>query len=655
MNNSLARCYHNNNFKVVNTPNTITLEYYQSIYTHCKQRFNIQNGIEIFKKLVYQYIENHINNYLFGNYNISEVRSNLYNNLVHYSQLETEDLNSETLATYFQELNFNIIKYCEEKYPVQSKYSLDFESKTETSNKDKQKVKQYSRTTPNTPILPKTTVKHLQTSEQGTSAKLPLSITPFPILLAQPQTPNLPLNCFSRLEDFQSPKNPTQQQKPISTSTNIIDYLQENKSNHLENLESKETESEQEETTENKEEMATAYIAKIPEFTGKDNNTSPQKWLDKVQKAGDANGWTAAKMLKAIPYFLQGTAGEWFENLEELFDNWQAFKDAFLQQFTDNNTSITLHNCFHNIKQETSETILDQFIAGLKDKLIKKVYSYTPADLATAIRHAKNYEMAIKEANHTKLTNSQRRLKATLQTNNNKDINSHNNTTKTILNHHPTTNLKIDTENEIVRNYKETNKTGVISITIHHNNLITNLHYQLIIHQDHKIKTQQYQQSLPIQQYQIPSTQQYQVPARRLVQHNQFTPQNQFNFQQTALFKDEATAPKSNSSNNTILSTQIAQNANLLDIFPLEFKANKLLFLLSNATANEQKAITAIPAQTAIVTTDGMKKTLVEEIDNFSFTIDGITIPVKVLVMNAPQYQALIENNWLFKANANLD
>ncbi|KAG9301942.1 hypothetical protein G9A89_020986 [Geosiphon pyriformis] len=131
--------------------------------------------------------------------------------------------------------------------------------------------------------------------------------------------------------------------------------------------------------------MATAYIAKIPEFT------------------------------------------------EEPFENWQAFKDAFLQQFTDNNTFITLCNCFRNIKQETSETvmtylgrfnkllrqirqletnnyysdaqILDQFIAGLKDKLIKKVHLHALADLATAIRHAKSYEMAIEKANHTKLVN----------------------------------------------------------------------------------------------------------------------------------------------------------------------------------------------------------------------------------------------------------
>ncbi|KAG9305106.1 hypothetical protein G9A89_007746 [Geosiphon pyriformis] len=108
-------------------------------------------------------------------------------------------------------------------------------------------MKQYSKTTPNTPILPKTTAKYLQTPEQKTS------------------------------------------QEPISISTNIIDYLQENKSNLLENLKSEETESKPEETIKNKKKMATTYIAKIPEFTGQDNDTSLQKWLDKIQKAGDAN------------------------------------------------------------------------------------------------------------------------------------------------------------------------------------------------------------------------------------------------------------------------------------------------------------------------------------------------------------------------------
>ncbi|KAG9303518.1 hypothetical protein G9A89_018414 [Geosiphon pyriformis] len=303
---------------MVTTPDTATLEYYQSIYTHCKQRFNIPEGIEVVKK--------------------------------------------------------------------SSKYSFDFESETETSNKGKQRLKQYSKTTPNTSTLQKTLAKHLQTPEQGT-------------------------------KDFQLPRNSTQQQEPISTSANIINYLQENESNHSESLKSEEIELKPEKITENEKEMATAYIAKIPEFTGEDNDTSPQEWLDKVQKAGNANG----------------TAEKWFENLEEPFENWQAFKDAFLQQFTDNNISITLRNHFCNIKQETSETVitylgrfnkllrriqqletndyysdaqvLDQFIAGLKDKLIKKVRSHAPADLTTAIRHAKSYEMAMKEVNHTKLVN----------------------------------------------------------------------------------------------------------------------------------------------------------------------------------------------------------------------------------------------------------
>ncbi|KAG9284594.1 hypothetical protein G9A89_004636 [Geosiphon pyriformis] len=519
------------------------------------------------------------------------------------------DLNSETLATYFQELNYNIIKYCEEKYPVQSKYSLDFESETETSNKGKQKVKQHAKTTPNTPILSKTTAKHLQTPEQGT-------------------------------KDFQLPRNPTQQQEPISTSTNIIEYLQENESDHSENLESEETESEQEETTENKKKMATAYIAKIPEFTGEDN--------DIIQKAGDANSWIAARMLKAIPYFLQGTAEKWFEILEELFENWQAFKN---------------------------------FIAELKDKLIKKVCPHAPADLTTAIRHAKSYEMAIEEANHTKLVNFAIRETSSAAE---KKIDQL---------------TKKNTENKIVGNYKETNKTGVINIILYYNNLITNLYYQSIIHQDHKIKTtpqnqlQSNNNRINPNNQLVPRNSGQQRPNYYHTQPSYLTIPEESDFQQTALSESEVVVPRSNPFNHTIPPTQIAQNANLSNIFPFEFEANESPFLLSNTAVNEQKAITAIyteatvegklihlildsglarsiityqliqqlkqnidrPAQTVIVTVDGMKKTPVGEIDNFPFTIDEITIPVKVLVMDALQYQALVRNNWLLKANANLN
>ncbi|KAG9287377.1 hypothetical protein G9A89_023749 [Geosiphon pyriformis] len=154
-------------------------------------------------------------------------------------------------------------------------------------------------------------------------------------------------------------------------------------------------------------------------------------------------------------------------------------------------------------------------------------------------------------------------------------------------------------------------------------------------------------------------------------------------FHHTALSEDRAAAQQQQNSSytsTTIPPARIAENANLSDIFSFEFEANKSLFLLSNAAANEQKAIMAMyteaevkgktirlildsgsagsiityqlmqqlkrnvdrPAQTVIITANDMKKTPVGEIDNFPFTLNGITIPIKVLVIDAPQYQALV-------------
>ncbi|KAG9298963.1 hypothetical protein G9A89_020276 [Geosiphon pyriformis] len=103
------------------------------------------------------------------------------------------------------------------------------------------------------------------------------------------------------------------------------------------------------------------------------------------------------------------------------------------------------------------------------------------------------------------------------------------------------------------------------------------------------------------------------------------------NFQQTAFSKGEVAAPTSNPFNNTISPAQIAQNANLLDIFPFEFEANKSPFLLSNAAVNKQKAITAMYTEA---------------------TVEGKPIQ---LILNSGSAGTLVENNWLLKANANLD
>ncbi|KAG9304434.1 hypothetical protein G9A89_019996 [Geosiphon pyriformis] len=58
---------------------------------------------------------------------------------------------------------------------------------------------------------------------------------------------------------------------------------------------------------------------------------------------------------------------------------------------------------------------------------------------------------------------------------------------------------------------------------------------------------------------------------------------------------------------------------------------------------------------TRIITADGVTKTLIGEIDDFPIEVNGIIVPIKVLVMKATQYQALVGNNWLSKTNATLD
>ncbi|KAG9292779.1 hypothetical protein G9A89_006340 [Geosiphon pyriformis] len=660
-----------NNFKVATTPDATTLEYYQSIYTHCKQRFNISDGIEVVKKSVYQYIENHINNYFFGNYNILEVRSNFYNNLVHYSQLETEDLNSKTLATYFQELNFNIIKYCEETYPVQFQYSIDFESETETSNKSKQKLKQYSKTTPNILILPKTTAKHLQTPEQRTSSKLPLIITPFSTSLAQAQTPNSPLNRFARLKDFTSPRSPTRQQELLQTSSNLLDFLAENRSKHSKTAVNEENNSEisEEESinSENKKDKMTAYIAKIPEFNGENIKTSPQEWLDQITKAGDANGWNTARMLKTISYFFKGTTGKWFENLTTSFNDWTVFKTAFLEQFTDNNTSITLRNCFRNIKQEPFES----------NKLIKKVHPHAPENLNSAIQHAKRYEMAIEEANHTKLVN------LVIGETSSAAEEKIDQLAKKVENYFT------NQQQQQPQRYQPPQRWNQNNFTSPSNNQPQSCHYSYYLPRPQYQSNYYQPASQPIQQqYQQPPTQHYQFSEIQLNQNPpiiilnlailQYLNNRIFtilHFRKIELQHDNKTLPilLPQSHQPELLKTPTFQTYSLLSLKQITITAmyteaeveGKAIYLIldSRSAGNiltyqlmqQLKRNVDQPAQTVIITADGMKKTPVGEIDNFLFTLDGITIPVKVLVMNTPQYQALVRNDWLQKANANLN
>ncbi|KAG9293072.1 hypothetical protein G9A89_016434 [Geosiphon pyriformis] len=146
-----------------------------------------------------------------------------------------------------------------------------------------------------------------------------------------------------------------------------------------------------------------------------------------MEKAITANGWNNARAIQAIPYFLQDTANSWYQSLVNKLQDFNTFKLAFLQYFSNNNSINQLANTFTTIKQGENEAvttylghfyrnlhqiqtiqadyftapqILNQFIRGLCSSILQHVCSMHPADLQVVITNARDFEAVKLETNH---------------------------------------------------------------------------------------------------------------------------------------------------------------------------------------------------------------------------------------------------------------
>ncbi|KAG9302410.1 hypothetical protein G9A89_011460 [Geosiphon pyriformis] len=124
--------------------------------------------------------------------------------------------------------------------------------------------------------------------------------------------------------------------------------------------------------------------------------------------------------------------------------------------------------------------------------------------------------------------------------------------------------------------------------------------------------------------------------------------------------------PKQITSSNIPPAT-ITNDELLTTIFLFEFKELSQTPLFSEAML-KKKPITAIytnakvdghqvdcVVSAKIITTDGATKMPIGEINKFPFKINSLITSIKVLVIEATQYQALVNNDWLSKTNAILD
>ncbi|KAG9284301.1 hypothetical protein G9A89_002111 [Geosiphon pyriformis] len=195
-----------------------------------------------------------------------------------------------------------------------------------------------------------------------------------------------------------------------------------------------------------------------------------------------------------------------------------------------------------------------------------------------------------------------------------------------------------------------------------------------------------YTQPLPQNYYQPP-------PMTQAIPHHQTSPYS-LSRPQAIDYNQRWRNPNNNQqTKSNIPPVTITKDTTLATIFPFDINNLNTHSLFSGAAINQDKPIMALytdakvrridiklildsgsagsiitkqfmdqlghqvdcVATAQIITADENTKTPIEEIDNFPFKINGIQIPIKVLIMEATQYQALIGNNWLSKANATLN
>ncbi|KAG9290851.1 hypothetical protein G9A89_011000 [Geosiphon pyriformis] len=442
--------------------------------------------------------------------------------------------------------------------------------------------------------------------------------------------------------------------------------------------------------------MAYTPIAKLDNFTGKEDDT--QVCLNDIEKAITANGWNDARAMQAILYFLKDTANSWYQSLINKPQDFDAFKVKFLRYFSNNNTIDA--NYF------TVPQILNQFICGLRSSILQHVCLLHSGTLQDAVTCARDFESTGSEINHAQAINlvmnrsseldsklenlyndatiketllmakinhihlyqpinsgNKKRISATIVVN--KDIFK---STATTINLSTTSissaNLSINGPN------LSATTTGNISTTTT-NNLSTPNDSDFItkLTSQRSPKTKNHAAKLEIIDGSSSANSQPLQLNRILSMKfgHQESPKPKF----PELFNNQKPTQKQQTCTSNILPATVTNNELLNAIFPFELEESSNMPLFSGA-ALEEKPITAMytdvkidghhiklildsAASARIIMADRVTKTPISKIHDLPIKINSIIVLIKVFVMEATQYQALVGNDWLSKINTTLD
>ncbi|KAG9302377.1 hypothetical protein G9A89_011427 [Geosiphon pyriformis] len=442
--------------------------------------------------------------------------------------------------------------------------------------------------------------------------------------------------------------------------------------------------------------MAYALIAKLDNFTGEEDDA--QIWLNDVEKAIAANGWNDARTMQAIPYFLKDIANSCNNNsINCLVNTFTTMKQGETEaQLT---MTISQHHRYLtslsvvyaaascNIDFESAEleanhaqavnlvingsSELDSKLEKFSESINKRLEGYL------ADNHA-IYQFPQRHNNQGNYNHGQNQLHPFLSTNQQWQQ-------ETRICHYCATHLS--TASISTSDLSAAVTSNILTTATNHLSTPTNSNTTPEpSSNDIRQPSIQSHSKLEISNGCSPTDSLFTRPTIKIM-HPEFGYQLRPKPKFPTLFK----SPESNQHvpTNTILLAIISSNEFLAAIFPFELEENTLILLFSGA-ALEEKPITAMytdarvdghpiklildsrsassiitrqlmdqlgcrvdrAASTRIIIANEVTKTPIGEIDEFPFEVNGIVTPIKVLVMEATQYQALVGNDWLSKVNA---
>ncbi|KAG9306530.1 hypothetical protein G9A89_004727 [Geosiphon pyriformis] len=438
---------------------------------------------------------------------------------------------------------------------------------------------------------------------------------------------------------------------------------------------------------ENGNEMTTPYIARLTDFSEEEEEMDVYTWLKEAQKAIQANNWNDQRAIQTLSFFLKGTADLWYQSLETKPMSFAEFKNALLDE------TVTQYLArFNQIRHQievieqgyyTDPQVLNQFIRELKSSILGRVCSAHPNSLPEVVTLARALESAKKEANHSQMVNivMEKNKTETLE----KRVTQLGKELSKKIESYLILDLKRNTYqppqkcsqkvSDSRNNHSSCQEFRTEMRAYHFCKCIGHLISQCRMRMMQKARKNNYYMPLqmPRNQY-TPILRQYPT-----------TYQNQGAYQQQPMIANPNWRPEArnqpitkNSSNKlsqTIPPAVATEDSSLAAIFPFELEENEAMF--SRAALDEKCPITAIymeatvnntsiklildsrftgsivmlqlvnqlsfkvdyAAMSQIITADGSTKLPHGKIDSFSFKINGIVIPTKVLVMDATQYQ----------------